>query len=557
MVLQVQDKADHGYRFDAFTHKPTAQYSLAYEKASIIFNISAVLSCHAANQDRHEDTGLKTAYHSFQASAGMFTYINENFLHAPSVDLSRETVKTMIAITLAQGQEVFLEKQLADGKKSGLLAKLASQATYLYSQAVEGVQENVAKSVFEKVWLLVTQIKQYYMAAIAQYYQALADDETNSHGAAICRLQIAMTQAKEASRIANSFPSSVPPNSNLASDTGSILADMAKKHYTQCQEKLAELNKDNDFIYHQLIPTEASLPAIAKLPAAKAIPVSELYQGQDIQRIIGPDIFQRIVPMSVTESASLYDEEKAKLVRAEGERVEIANDEMAASLDYLKLPGSLNILKGGLDQEMNVDQDFRRWCEDFVGHEQFGGTFEKLNTSKAAIQRSLDDSMKSLDMEESVCEKMRNKYGAEWTQQPSSRLTSTLRSDVRNYRSAVGEASVSDSQLYNSFRQHESDMDEMRSAGETDEADVLYQRAMIKAGAARSKGKNGVENLAQNEGSLLDEVDDEDRSTVSDQIAAVEELLKRLNLVKRERQQVLKDLKEKVRALWLLALTTC
>ena len=103
-------------RFDAFTHKPTSQYSLAYEKASIIFNISAVLSCHAAHQNRHEDVGLKTAYHSFQASAGMFTYINENFLHAPSTDLSRDTVKTLISIMLAQAQEVFLEKQIADGK---------------------------------------------------------------------------------------------------------------------------------------------------------------------------------------------------------------------------------------------------------------------------------------------------------------------------------------------------------------------------------------------------------------------------------------------------------
>ena len=145
-------------RFDAFTHKPTAQYSLAYEKASIIFNISAVLSCHAANQDRHEDVGLKTAYHSFQAAAGMFTYINENFQHPPSTDLSRETVKTLIAIMLAQGQEVFLEKQIADGKKYGLLAKLASQAAYLHSQAIEGVQENVTKAVFEKVWFLVVQV---------------------------------------------------------------------------------------------------------------------------------------------------------------------------------------------------------------------------------------------------------------------------------------------------------------------------------------------------------------------------------------------------------------
>lgn len=92
----------------------------------------------------------------------MFTYINENFLHAPSTDLSRETVKTLIAIMLAQGQEVFLEKQIADGKKVGLLAKLASQAAFLYSQAAEGVQENVNKAVFEKVWLLMTQVCLYF-----------------------------------------------------------------------------------------------------------------------------------------------------------------------------------------------------------------------------------------------------------------------------------------------------------------------------------------------------------------------------------------------------------
>ena len=119
-------------RYDAFTHKQTAQYSLAYEKASIIFNISAVLSCHAADQNRAEDAGLKTAYHSFQASAGMFVYINENFLHAPSTDLNRETVKTLINITLAQAQEVFLEKQVVDEKKPPT-SQVKQQAKYLFS----------------------------------------------------------------------------------------------------------------------------------------------------------------------------------------------------------------------------------------------------------------------------------------------------------------------------------------------------------------------------------------------------------------------------------------
>ena len=145
-------------RFDAFTHKSTTQHSLAFEKASIIYNISAVLSCHAAVQNRQEQTGLKTSYHSFQASAGMFTYINENFLHAPSTDLNHDTVRTLIGIMQAQAQEVFLERQIADDKKLGLLAKLASQASFLYSQALEGVQENVSSNVFERVWLVLVQV---------------------------------------------------------------------------------------------------------------------------------------------------------------------------------------------------------------------------------------------------------------------------------------------------------------------------------------------------------------------------------------------------------------
>ena len=543
-------------RFDAFTHKPTSQYSLAYEKASIIFNISAVLSCHAANQNRSEDVGLKTAYHSFQASAGMFTYINENFLHAPSTDLSRDTVKILIAIMLAQGQEVFLEKQISDGKKVGLLAKLSSQAAYLYTQANEGVQNNVSRAVFDKLWLHLTQAKANHMASLAQFYQALADDDANSHGTAIARLQVAENQAKDASRLAVAFPSSVPPIANLSSESGSSLIEMTKRHLALVQERLVSLNKDNDFIYHQTIPSEVALTVIPKLPAAKAIPVSELYQGQDIQRIIGPDIFQKIVPMSVTESASLYDEEKAKLVRAEAEKVETANGEMAASLDYLKLPGSLNILKGGMDQTV-VDEEFRGWCEELAGHEPFRIAFENLQADRAGVLNVLEECSRQLDREESVCEKMRSKYGADWTQQPSSRLTATLRGDIRSYRGAIDEAGGSDTQLFSTSRQYESDFDEMRSAGETDEADVLYQRAMVKASSSRGKGRNGVDSpsLGIKEGTLLDEDYGEGGTSVADQIAKIEDLLKKLQLIKRDRTQVLKDLKEKVRPYGLTSLS--
>lgn len=121
-----------------------------------------------------------------------------------------------------------------------------------------------------------------------------------------------------------------------------------------------------------------------------------------------------------------------------------------------------------------------------------------------------------------------------------------MRTDARSYRAAVEEASTSDAQLYNTFRQHDSDFDEMRSAGETDEADVLYQRAMIKAGAGKKDGFSPSGGAM--EGNLLDDdFEDDSKQTVTGQIEKVEELLKKLQLVKRERQQVLKDLKEKVR----------
>lgn len=472
----------------------------------------------------------------------MFTYINENFLHAPSSDLSRETVKTLIHITLAQAQEIFLEKQVTDKKKVGLLAKLAAQAGYLYTQALEGVQENVNKTIFEKVWLTMIQVKTSLLNSMAQYYQALTDEEASQFGSAVARLQAAEGLAKEAERVAKNFPNSVPPSSNLSPETGALLQGLAKRHLSTVKEKLEGLGKDNDYIYHQTIPAEASLEQISKLPASKPIPVSELYAGQDISRITGPDLFAKIVPFSVTESASLYDEEKAKLVRAETEKVDTANGEMAASLDYLRLPGALQVLKGGFDQDILPDEDFRQWCEDVASHDNPVAIFELLSLERDSIVGILDRSSKQLDMEESVCEKMRSKYADEWTQQPSSRLTTTLRGDIKSYRDALEEAMRSDKQLSLKLRQNEADFDEMRLAIQNDTLDQLFQRAV-----AQAKGKashNASPSTAQP--NLLDADFGEGGLSVVDQIGRVEEILKQLNQVKKERNQVLKDLKEKV-----------
>lgn len=200
------------------------------------------------------------------------------------------------------------------------------------------------------------------------------------------------------------------------------------------------------------------------------------------------------------------------------------------------------MLKGGFDQDILPDEDFRTWCVDVSDQEDPSSIFETLRSEKEKIVSILDRSAKQLDMEESVCEKMRSKYENEWTQQPSSRLTSTLRSDIRNYREALEEAARSDGQLAAKLRQNEQEFQEMRTAAQHGEIDALFQTAVNKV-----RGKSShITSPAGGEPNLLDDDFDDGGPSVVDQIGKVEDILKKLNLIKRERNQVLKDLKEKV-----------
>lgn len=118
-----------------------------------------MLSAIATSQNRiNEPEGVKKSFHYYQAAAGIYTYINENFLHAPSIDLSRDTVKMLVSLMLAQAQEVFFEKTLGEKKKPLLVSKLAAQVAWSYQTTVEAMTDGVSKSVFEKNWQTLCQV---------------------------------------------------------------------------------------------------------------------------------------------------------------------------------------------------------------------------------------------------------------------------------------------------------------------------------------------------------------------------------------------------------------
>ena len=74
-------------RYDSLTGVPSCQRTVAFEKASVLFNIAALYTQIGTRQDRDSQKGLDTAVDNFLRSAGTFQYIHENFTNAPSMDL--------------------------------------------------------------------------------------------------------------------------------------------------------------------------------------------------------------------------------------------------------------------------------------------------------------------------------------------------------------------------------------------------------------------------------------------------------------------------------------
>ncbi|KAH7337522.1 BRO1-like domain-containing protein [Rhizoctonia solani] len=521
---------------DAFTGKLTTQTSLAFEKASIIFQIAATHTSIAASQNRADPEGLKRAIHYFRTAAGMLTYINDNFLHAPSTDLSKEVVKFLVGIVIAQATEVVYEK-LVDEKKA-LVTKVASQTAYLYNALQEDVKEFMGRGIFDRNWVTLIQIKAKYFASLTQYHRALADDSSGKHGDALVRFQVAETHAKEAYRLAQSFTPYfvVTLTPTMPSDAGVAILELTKSHLALCTEHKTTAQKDNDLIYHSILPSEAALPPIDKVSVATPIPIQEVYGTPEVQKVIGPDLFVRLVPLSVHESASVYSEEKAKMVRGESTRADEADGDLRAGLDSLGLPGALakfrEMAEGSDgDAESAVPQQIWTWKEEVESKESESpteGLLAQLDKLKAGVDADLATISRELELESRECESLRVKHEHLWTQEPSASRTGSLRQELKSHREAYTAAASSDGQVISLWHNTKPGLDILRNNPAS-----LFQR------------------VDSEPGSLLDldegvNVGREESDAIKTQVDEIDEILGTLNKIKRERGEVLKDLKEKV-----------
>lgn len=323
---------------------------------------------------------------------------------------------------------------------------------------------------------------------------------------------------------------------NLPADAGTSLQDRTKAHLVICTDKKNEATRENDLIYNAILPAFETLPAIEKTVVATPIHIHDVYGAPDVQKVIGQDFFIRLVPLSVHESASVYSEEKAKLVRGEVEKAEGAEGEARSALDGLGVKEGLTRYKAMAEGEVGeeIPLEVRRWKEDIAlveDRDGVDGLMRALNNLKANVQRELDIISRDLDIETKDCEMMRVKYEHLWTQGPSAVLTKNFRQDLKSHFSALEAAAISDQQVSMLWDSVKADIQLLLSP----QLEQLFTE----------RGGYKPDNLLELD--VDNEVDDrKERAKIREYVEEIEERLNRLNMISRERNEVLKDLKEKV-----------
>ncbi|XP_077404761.1 programmed cell death 6-interacting protein isoform X1 [Vanacampus margaritifer] len=407
--------------------------SLGYEKTCVLFNAAALASQIAAEQNLDNDEGLKNAAKYYQLASGAFAHIKDTVLSAlnrePTMDISPETVGTLSIIMLAQAQEVFFLKATTDRMKDAIIAKLSNQAADFYGDAFKQCQykDNLPKYFYFQEVLPVLAAKHCIMQANAELHQSVLAKHKKHFGEEIARLQHAAELVKTVASRYDEYVS---------------VKDLTEK----INRSLTAARKDNDFIYHDRVPELKDLEPIGKATLVKAAaitpPLSQKFA----------DLFEKMVPMAVQQSMSVYSQRKSetvnRLVGTMREATNLCNGVLAS----LNLPAALEDLSGD-SVPPSISEKARSVVQQggLQSIEQLIKDLPELLTRNREI---LDEALKMLDDEEATDSELRAKFNQRWNRTASVDLYKPLRSEGANFRNILDKAVQADQVVKDRYNAH-------------------------------------------------------------------------------------------------------
>ncbi|KAG8442686.1 hypothetical protein GDO86_011469 [Hymenochirus boettgeri] len=407
--------------------------SLGYEKTCVLFNIGALASQIACEQNLDNDEALKAASKYYQLASGAFSHIKDTVLSSlnrdPTVDISPDTVGTLSLIMLAQAQEVFFLKATRDKMKDALIAKLANQAADYYGDAFKQCQykDTLSKYFYFQEVFPILAAKHCIMQAHAEYHQAVLAKQQKKFGEEIGRLQHASDLVKTVSSRYDEYIN---------------VKDLADK----INRALTAAKKDNDFIYHDRVPDLKDLESIGKASLVKPTPIN-IPLSQKFS-----DLFEKMVPLAVQQCLNVYNQRKAELINTTIAQMRDATTFVNGVLASLNLPAAIEDVSGD-----SIPQSILQKSKAII---QQGGiqTIDQLiRDLPELLQRNkeiLEESLKFLDEEEATDNDLKSKFKDRWQRTPSIELYKPLRTEGDSFRGVLDRAIGADAVVKERYQTH-------------------------------------------------------------------------------------------------------
>ena len=421
--------------WDAFKpSKKEKQQNINFEKCAVLFNLAALYSQNAIDQERTTSPGLVVACKKFQEAAGVFSYIKEHLsmrTDAPHpLDISPDSTKMLEQLMLAQAQECVFEKAMVEGKSEGVCARLGKQCGLFYTEVISIIAGSALNSHMDKSWLNHLRSKVNYFAAESEMLMAEAEkkkDETNI-GPQIARLRFADLKIKEGEKSAKA--------------ANAFIAEASKNLSELCSKLLRKAVKDNETIYLETVPPHESVPAISEACMVKAA------QPTNLNKMSG-DVFVGLVPDSSAKVVSKYTELVDDLINKEKNRLMGSQDALGSKMKALNLPDLLVALDQTNSQLISTilsDELRERIAEvnSYGGVKHYFELARELQGLRTVGTQMLNGAEEELDNEASEDAKEREANKEKWVIPPSESLTGSLRASIAEFRSKIQTAERSD-----------------------------------------------------------------------------------------------------------------
>lgn len=315
---------------DTYANMVCSLANIRFEIISILYNIGAMHTQLGALTERTSADGMKMACAHFQCAAWAFEHLKNSYPQPSGVDLAPELMTFMHQLCLAQAQECILEKSMLDNRKPTIVAKVARQIVDYFNLALttleqggseDGTISDTVGTKIYKSWKHYLKFKKAYHLAVTYLYQGLAAEEQRKMGERVAFYNAALASLNEAQLIYSNIPGEKATIEEALTFTNDVI-----------EGKRKAAKNENEYIYHEEVPEKETLPTVKGAPLVKGISFSI-----NDPEVSGPDIFARLIPMKVHEASSLYSEEKAKILRSVGSKIEERDQQLNTYLTSLKL----------------------------------------------------------------------------------------------------------------------------------------------------------------------------------------------------------------------------